>query len=244
MRVFKVIMVELVEEDFCEEKLIEVEEKGVDLSSFRNQKVNFKINVKVKQKSNTQMPVVVNKEEKESPKEKKEEKEDIGFDDNFAFLYYKLAGKDEQLDAFELQSIMAMVFRTTFPKNSDFSLETCRSMVSSMDTYKIAKLNYVQFKNLWTKIVKWVYTFEQSQRDSDRKIDFSELCIALSKLNVKLNKDTIRTLVNRFHNKSGLIELDDFIQICCKAESVKSSYERVRKGDASFEVFFTEIMRS
>ena len=51
------------------------------------------------------------------------------FDDMFGFFFYKVAGKDEKLNSFELQQVMSMAFHKEFPTASSFSLEACRSMI-------------------------------------------------------------------------------------------------------------------
>jgi len=165
------------------------------------------------------------------------------FDDQFGFFFYKIAGDDEQLDSFELQRCMAMIFRSEFPSNTDFSLEACRSMIASTDRLRVGKLNYSQFKELWKRIMRWKYTFDSSERDKDGKIDYSEFCIALRKLGFKLEDSTIRSLMNHFQNKKQVIELDDFIQICSKTRSARKSYEKtIKHGNASLDTFLLEII--
>lgn len=173
----------------------------------------------------------------------REKKAKSMFDDQFGFLFYKIAGEDERIDSFELQKVMAMIFRSEFPATSDFSLEACRAMIASMDSHREGKLNYSQFKDLWKRIMKWKYTFDASERDHDGRINYTELCIALRKLGFKLCDATIQCLMNRFQNKRGVIELDDFIQICSKTRAARRSYEtRIKQGNASLDTFLLEII--
>lgn len=58
-----------------------------------------------------------------------EENRDFFYADNFGNFFFQVSGADELVNAFELKKVMKMIF----PKEKHFSLETCRSMVSSVD---------------------------------------------------------------------------------------------------------------
>lgn len=169
------------------------------------------------------------------------EKRNSAFIDNFGYFFYTIAGEDEVLNAFELQIVMGMIFKQDFPHYEDFSLEACRSMLASLDDNYDGNLNYTQFKELWFKIMRWKTIFEDSDSNENRKIDFNELKGAFDKLDVELEENTIVVLMNRFSNKEQLINLDDFIQICCKITSAKKNFENL-EPNVSLGKFLFDIL--
>ena len=224
---------EIVEEPICEELFVQEDKQELSFSN-----VEFSENEAVHRnnKPTTNRSITTNSQES------KNNNGDF-VDDQFSYFFYKISGADERLDAFELQRVMSMIFRSLFPKNSDFSLEACRAMISSMDHHRLGKLNFTQFKELWQNLMKWKHAFEVSDANQDQRIDYFELCVGLKKLGVRLQESTIRMLMNRFQNHSKLIELDDFLQICCKTISARKSYETVVKGgNAQLDTFMLHII--
>ena len=181
-------------------------------------------------------------EENKKPKAKQTE-EDTVFADKFGYFFYKLAGKDEILNSFELQRIMAMIFRKDFPNVQDFSLEACRSLVASMDTNRNGGLAYTQFKKLWFLIMEWKSCFEICDLDKDRKINQQELYIALERLGINLEENTLKLILSRYANKTNTIDLDSFIQICSRTISLKKSFESFN-SKVSLDTFLLEIIYS
>ena len=227
---------EEVEEPICEELYLQEDKKELSFSSIEL----------AEQEATSDGPAISRtnaKPVRKASSKSQESKDADGFDDQFSYFFYKIAGADERLDAFELQRVMGMIFRSFFPKNSDFSLEACRAMISSMDHHRLGKLNYTQFKELWQKLMKWKHTFEVSDVNHDSMIDFSELCTGMNKLGLQLDDTTIQVLMNRFQNHSKLIELDDFLQICCKSIAARKSYQTVVKdGNAPLDTFMLHII--
>ena len=165
------------------------------------------------------------------------------YDDQFAYIFYKIAGKDERIDAYELQRMMGMFFRSKLSKKTDFNLETCRCMLASIDTSRVGKLTYGQFQTLWKNLMKWTHTFDLSDHNKNGKIDYTELSASLDRLGVHLNDDNIRKLMNRFQNKQHVIEIDDFMQICCKITTAKHSFQNdIKDGTASLDAFFLKMI--
>lgn len=166
--------------------------------------------------------------------------------DDFAYIFYRLAGDDEQLDPFELQRFMGMVFRSKFPKGKNFNLETCRSMVASVDQNKFGKVTFSQFKTLWMKLMKWQHIFNICDEDKDGRINLSEFTVTLEKLGIHLSGNQVHMIMSKFQNRDNLIELDDFLLVCCKVDTAKHSYHKgdIKNGNASLDVFLIEIFQS
>lgn len=89
--------------------------------------------------------------------------------------------------------------------------------------------------------MRWKTIFEDSDSNENRKIDFNELKGAFDKLDVELEDNTIVVLMNRFSNKEQLINLDDFIQICCKITSAKENFENL-EPNVSLGKFLFDIL--
>ena len=146
------------------------------------------------------------------------------FAEKFAPFFFKVSGKDERVNAYELQMVMAFIFKKHFSKSEDFSLEACRSMISMMDFDRSGHLCFDEFKMLWGRIMRWKKCFEKFDGDLSVTIDRDELNSAMQDLNFELNHETLDMLIARYVNKSGTINLDDFIQICARVTSVAEDY--------------------
>ena len=154
----------------------------------------------------------------------KQTKADI-FAEKFGHFFYKVSGDDEEINAYELQLVMKLIFKQHFPRKENFSLEACRSMISMMDADRSGSLSYNQFKKLWMKIMEWKKCFEKSDDDNSVTIDREELESAMKALKFQLSDDTLDTLVARYVNKKGSINLDDFIQVCARVTSMTTAYQ-------------------
>lgn len=169
---------------------------------------------------------------KTSSKLNNENPDDV-FAEKFAVLFYKVTGKDEVLDAYELQMVMKRIHANELETfhGKTFSLETCRCMVSSIDKNRRGYLNFDQFKRLWFQIMYWKNLFEDCDLNNDDKIDFQELQIAAGKLGFTLKDETLQLLINRYVNRSGTLNLDDFCGICSKLVALKQNFDDMSNSE-------------
>ena len=149
------------------------------------------------------------------------------FAEKFAILFYRVTGKDELLDAYELQMVMERMHASEIQNfnNKTFSLETCRCMVASIDKNRHGNLNFDQFKRLWFQLMSWKDLFEECDQNKDKKIDENELRIAVRKLGFTLQDGTLLLLISRYANRSGTLNLDDFCGICSKLNTLKQDFD-------------------
>jgi len=147
--------------------------------------------------------------------------ENSSFDSKFQPFFEKVAGKDGEIDSFELQTVLNAAFKKEMA-GKEFSLEACRSMVSMTDLDRNGKLDYEEFRNMWRTVMTYKASF--SQYDADKSGDMSaiELRNALAKLGFKLSTPALSSISLRYTNKKGKVNMDDYIQICCR---IKSSFE-------------------
>lgn len=151
------------------------------------------------------------------------------FTEKFAILFYKVTGKDEMLDAYELQAVMERMHAKELQNfnNNTFSLETCRCMVASIDKNRRGTLNFDQFKRLWNRLMTWKDLFDECDLNKSQEIDEHELGIAVNKLGFKLKDETLHLIVCRYANRSGTLNLDDFCGICSKLKTLQESFNEM-----------------
>uniref|UniRef100_A0A8K9X840 Calpain 11 n=1 Tax=Oncorhynchus mykiss TaxID=8022 RepID=A0A8K9X840_ONCMY len=92
--------------------------------------------------------------------EKQDTVSEAEVDAGFRGLFAKLAGKDMEISAAELQSILnKIIAKRTDIKTDGFSLETARVMVNLMDDNGNGQLGLGEFATLWKKIQKYLVRF-------------------------------------------------------------------------------------
>lgn len=166
------------------------------------------------------------------------------YSDKQSSLFFKFAGDDEQINPFELQTLLADIFHDEFPNLKNFNLETCRALVASLDLKRTGKLDYHQFQDRWNKILIWKRIFyECCNTKSSEHMNEEELFNSLRKTGFTLDERNVGLIFNKYQNRKGLIQLDDFIQICCRATRAKTSFEKVLKEDSVYmDDYFMEML--
>lgn len=145
------------------------------------------------------------------------------FDEKFKGFFEKVAGSDGEIDAFELQRILNQAFKAEI-EGKELSLEACRSMVAMVDVDRSGRLEYPEFRELWTTIMEWKNNFKTYDKDGSGDMNAIELRGALAKLGFKLSTPVLSSLTLRYANRKGNINFDDFLQICCRIKSTFESY--------------------
>lgn len=149
--------------------------------------------------------------------------ENTALDSKLKPFFEKVAGADAEIDAFELCEVLTMVLKKDYPDMKQCSLEACRSMVAMVDRDRSGRLNFEEFRELWTTVLQWKNAFKQAD-DGSGDMTCNELRSALAKLGFKLSTPALSSICLRYANKRGNVSLDDFIQICCRVKSTFESY--------------------
>lgn len=150
--------------------------------------------------------------------------EEAILDEKLQPFFNKIAGEDAEIDAFELQKVFASVFKEEM-NGKTFSLEACRSMLSMVDNgSRNGKLDYEEFRELWRIVMEWKRAFNQYDKDNSDDMSASEIRDALCKLGMKLSTPALSSIALRYANKNGNVNMDDFVQICCRIVSSYGSY--------------------
>lgn len=138
-----------------------------------------------------------------SPKHKEQEEQ-------FQKFFYKMAGEDMEINAFELQQAVNEGLSKE-PLHKEIGVDACKSFVSLMDVDNSGRLGYTEFQFLWHHLRSWKKSFLQHDADNSGKMDSRELRTALTSLGYKINNQTMAALVFRFADASGQISLDNFL---------------------------------
>uniref|UniRef100_A0A4X1SWC2 Calpain-2 catalytic subunit n=1 Tax=Sus scrofa TaxID=9823 RepID=A0A4X1SWC2_PIG len=136
-------------------------------------------------------------------------------------LFEKLAGKDSELGANELK----MALNEVFSKRSDikfngFDINTCREMISLMDSNGTGTLGLVEFKTLWWKIEKYLEIYRETDAKHLGTIDAHEMRAALQKAGFTLNNQVQQTIVTRYACSKLGIDFDGFLACMIRLETL------------------------
>ena len=163
-------------------------------------------------------------------------------DDKFTTLFKSVAGEDLEVDAFELQDVMGMIFKRDFGELKQFSIECCRSLVVMADKDRSGKLDFPQFKDLfeWVMAKRKVYKSYENGQSWD--MDARDLKEIVKSFGYKVKKDTIDLIAVKYRNKKGKINFDDFLQIIARLHACHDGYESYQIIGDSFDEFVMNII--
>ncbi|NXG03238.1 CAN8 protein, partial [Sakesphorus luctuosus] len=142
-------------------------------------------------------------------------------DDEFKTLFQKLSGEDCEVTAIELQTILNRVLAKRKDVKSDgFNINTCREMVSLLDTDGTGTLGLVEFKILWMKIQKYLEIYKKVDRDYSGTIDSHEMRNALREAGFMLNDEVQHSIVTRYACSKLTIDFDGFVACMIRLETL------------------------
>ncbi|XP_063736783.1 calpain-2 catalytic subunit-like [Eleginops maclovinus] len=108
-----------------------------------------------------------------------EEERDV--DPHFRRLFLQISGNDSEDSAFELQHILdRVVSQRSDVKTDGFSLQTCRDIISLLDTDGSNKLGLKEFHGLWTRIQKYLEVFQMFDSDASGTMSSHEMRAAVT----------------------------------------------------------------
>ncbi|GFO35615.1 calpain-a [Plakobranchus ocellatus] len=138
--------------------------------------------------------------------------------------FKRVAGEDMEIDAYELQTVLNMVFTQDFSFKG-FGLDTSRSMVAMHDGDMSGKLGYDEFKELLEDLRKWKGVFKKYDQDKSGNLSSMELRLALNSVGFSISNQTFKSLVMRYSNKKGQIEFEDFIVCATRLKTMLTSFK-------------------
>ncbi|EPY90229.1 hypothetical protein CB1_000017003 [Camelus ferus] len=150
----------------------------------------------------------------------------------FRQQFAQLAGPDMEVGATDLMNILNKVLSKHKDLKSDgFSLDTCRSIVSVMDSDTTGKLGFEEFKYLWNNIKKWQCVFKQYDRDQSGSLGSSQLRGALQAAGFQLNEQLYQMIVRRYADEDGSMDFNNFISCLVRLDAMFRAF-RSLDGDA------------
>uniref|UniRef100_A0A8C3H120 calpain-2 n=1 Tax=Corvus moneduloides TaxID=1196302 RepID=A0A8C3H120_CORMO len=143
-------------------------------------------------------------------------------DDEFKTLFQKLSGEDCEVTATELQRILNRVLAKRKDVKSDgFNINTCREMISLLDTDGTGTLGLIEFKTLWMKIQNYLAIYKKVDSDYSGTIDSHEMRNALREAGFRLNDEVQHSIVTRYACSTKLtIDFDGFVACMIRLETL------------------------
>ncbi|XP_018579516.1 calpain-A isoform X2 [Anoplophora glabripennis] len=123
---------------------------------------------------------------------------------------------------------------------SRFSKDICRSMVAMLDIDRSGKLNYKEFRNLWTSLRQWKNAWILYDTDKSGTFSGFELREALNAAGYRLNNRILNVLMHRYGNKKGEINFDDFMMCTIKLKTMIDIFKARDEANTNIADFSLE----
>ncbi|XP_030155129.1 calpain small subunit 2 [Lynx canadensis] len=144
----------------------------------------------------------------------------------FRQQFAQLAGPDMEVGATDLMNILNKVLSKHKDLKTDgFSLDTCRSIVSVMDSDTTGKLGFEEFKYLWNNIKKWQCVYKQYDRDHSGSLGSSQLRGALQAAGFQLNEQLYQMIIRRYADEDGSMDFNNFISCLVRLDAMFRAFK-------------------
>ncbi|KAF6073125.1 calpain 8 [Phyllostomus discolor] len=136
-------------------------------------------------------------------------------------LVGKLAGKGSEISARDLRAVLNEAFSTRMDIKFDgFDINTCREMVSLMDSNGTGTLEFAEFKTLWLKIQKYLEIYLETDDNHSGTIDAHEMRTALRKAGFTLSNQVQQGIATRYACGKLSIDFDGFVACMIRLETL------------------------
>ncbi|XP_034644141.1 calpain small subunit 2 [Trachemys scripta elegans] len=151
----------------------------------------------------------------------------------FRRLFVQLAGDDMEVCATKLMDILnKVVARHKNLKTEGFSLDTCRSMVSVMDSDTTGKLGFEEFKYLWNNIKKWQCVYKEHYSDQSGILGSAQLPDAFKAAGFQLNEQLYQMIIRRYADENGSMDFNNFISCLVRLDGMFRAFKSLdQDGD-------------
>ncbi|XP_017314390.1 calpain-2 catalytic subunit [Ictalurus punctatus] len=162
-------------------------------------------------------------------KEEKISEKDV--DPHFQHLFKQIAGNDSEISALELQKVLdSIVSKRTDLKTDGFSMETCRHIISLLDSDGSGKLGLLEFHTFWIKLQKYLEIFKNHDTDNSGTMSSHEIRDALSKAGFQLNTPILEVIVLRYADQQSAIDFDAFVGCIIRLELLFHMFNKFDKN--------------
>lgn len=145
-----------------------------------------------------------------------------------------VAGSDEKIDAPELQQCLTN--SGIAGSYQSFSLETCKLMITMLDSDHSGKMEFDEFKELWGVLNQWQGTFLEYDRDRNNSIESHELHQAITTLGYNLSPQAIGIIVKRYADNNK-IKFDDFVALTIRLRILTDHFHKIDTGHTGYANF-------
>nr|XP_051677347.1 calpain-8 [Oryctolagus cuniculus] len=154
-------------------------------------------------------------------------------DGRFQSLLEELAGKGSEVTASVLRTVLNGAFsKRTDIKFDGFNINTCREMISLLDSNGTGTLGPEELKMLWLKIQKYLEIYLDVGCNHLGTIDAHEMRTALKKAGFTLNNQVQRTIAMRYACSKLGIDFDGFVACMIRLESLFKLFRLLDKDQS------------
>ncbi|XP_063333233.1 calpain-8 [Pelmatolapia mariae] len=151
-------------------------------------------------------------------------------DPHLKHLFMQICGNESEISAFELQQILdKAVTQRSDIKTDGFSLQTCRDIISLLDTDGSSRLGLLEFHSLWVKMQTYLEIFKSHDSDGSGTMSSHEMRAALAEAGFQLNSTVIQEIVARYADRSYAIDFDRFIGCLIRLEMLFRMFRTLDK---------------
>ncbi|XP_007532770.1 calpain small subunit 2 [Erinaceus europaeus] len=163
----------------------------------------------------------------------------------FRHQFAQLAGPDMEVGATDLMNILNKILAKHKDLKTDgFSLDTCRSIVSVMDSDTTGKLGFEEFKYLWNNIKKWQCVYKQFDRDCSGSLRSTQLPGALQAAGFQLSEQLYQMIVRRYADEDGSMDFNSFISCLVRLDAMFRAFRSLdRDADGLIQVSIKEWLQ-
>ncbi|KAM9192240.1 LOW QUALITY PROTEIN: calpain small subunit 2 [Dugong dugon] len=158
--------------------------------------------------------------------------------------FAQLAGPDMEVGATDLMNILNRVLAKHRDLKTDgFSLDTCRGIVSVMDSDTTRELGFEEFKYLWNNIKKWQCVYKQHDTNYSGYLGSSQLRDALQAVGFQLDEQLYQMIV-RYADEDGNMDFNNFISCLVCLDAMFRSFKSLdQDADGLIQVSIQEWLQ-
>ncbi|KAM3912472.1 calpain-2 catalytic subunit-like [Leptodactylus fuscus] len=139
--------------------------------------------------------------------------------------FLQFANEDVRITNVQLHKLLASLLKESVPLLPQFTLETCRSLMASMDISAAGSLDLEQFCILWKKIIAGTCIFTHLHTDRIDRLPGAGLAAALQAAGLPADDFLVRLAQVRFGDPDGHLSYPDFICCLLKLQSLTEKFQ-------------------
>ncbi|XP_064612946.1 calpain-9-like [Liolophura sinensis] len=127
-------------------------------------------------------------------------------------LFTRYVGNKGLADPYDIRDILSEAKKKLWGQSDGFSLETCRSLLTSNDMKrKEGVVDLVTVKKIWDDLKVWKEAFRAFDRDKSGSIDTYELNEVYKLIGLSVSRRVLKSIVRRYGGRVGRMEFEDFV---------------------------------